>query len=112
MTPDPDHVEPGAGQTGGDRRLEELAGGARVAADDGDRTGAAGPGRSDAAVPALDEHMGSGDREAEGQLGGQVGVGQTANPVGAEEPGAADAAARLGRCGTTAWSTGEPCGPS
>ena len=36
---EPDHVHAGAGQAGDDRRLQELPGGARVAADDGERPG-------------------------------------------------------------------------
>jgi hypothetical protein len=71
-------VHPGAGQPGDHGRGQELAGGARVAADDGARPVAL-------ERAALAEDVSRGDRDAHRQLGRQVAVRETADAVGAEE---------------------------
>jgi hypothetical protein len=93
----PVHVDAGGGEAGHHSRLEELAGSPGVTSHDrggplvGERAG-------------LAEHVGSRDRQVERELGGQVAVGEASHPIGAED------AAHGG--GISAWSTGEPYGPS
>ena len=102
---DVDHVDTGAGQAGDDGRAEELPGRPGVAADDGHRP-----------VPLegtdLGQHVGGRDGQVERQLGGQVAVGQPAHTVGAEDAAHQEPELPLRRRRVSAWSTGEPCGPS
>ena len=80
-----EHVDPGAGQTGHHRGLEELSGDPGVATDHGH-----GPVPLELAGVAQD--VGGGDGEVQGQLRGQVTVGQAPDPVRAEEAGSHQAA--------------------
>jgi hypothetical protein len=90
-------VDTGGGQPGDDGRLEELAGDAGVAADDGERS-----------VPderaALGKDVRSGDRQVQGQLRRERLVGEAPDPVGTEKT---SHARRI-----NAWRTAEPYGPS
>jgi hypothetical protein len=74
------HVHPGRGEPRRHRRLEELARGARVTADDRLRPV---PGE----LAALAQHMRRGDREVEREFGGDLAVRQPAHPVGSEKSG-------------------------
>ena len=99
--PGGEHVTAGAEDAGDQGALQQDARGPRVAADDHGRT--ARPGGA-----LGSEHPDRGPAEGKGELGGQVGVGQTTNPVGPEQRSHRRSSG--GR--VSAWSTGEPCGPS
>ena len=74
---DAQHVRAGAGEAGHDRRLQHLAAGPRVPADDSQRRVRAVP---------FGEHMGRRLRDGHRQFGREIGVGQAADAVGAEKP--------------------------
>ncbi len=71
------HVHAGAGQTGDDGGLQELAGGARVTADHG---------LGSRSVPAAGQHPRRRDGQFQGEGGGQVLTGDTAYTICSEQP--------------------------
>jgi hypothetical protein len=73
-----EYVDPGGGEAGDDRRLEELAGDSGVAAHNGD-----GPVSGE--DTGLAEDVRCSDREVDRELGGQLTVREPADTVGAEE---------------------------
>ena len=115
--PEAEHVHPGAGQPGHHGRLQELAGGAGIAADHGHRP----PG------PGCGEDLGGRHREVQGQLGRELTACYATYTVRTEEsahgsrsPSAkvqpnekpASACRAGGLRVISAWSTEAPCGPS
>ena len=123
--PEPEHVDPGAGQPGHHGRLEELARGARIPAHHGHRA----PGRARAAPPCT-ENGGRGHAEIHGQARGQFMTSDPPDTVRTEKTATlprfshfAPLAALLvvrwrvastgsARAALTAWSTAVPSGPS
>ena len=93
------NVDPCGRKARNDSSFQELAAGAGVAADEGNRA----PGIPERTGFA--QHMGGRHGNFQGNLGGELEVRRAANPVGAEK-------SSHGPTGISACCTGEPCGPS
>jgi hypothetical protein len=78
--PEAEHVDPGRGQPGHDRVLEDLSRDPRVATDHGQGSLA-----RPVEVAAVDDDARRGDRQVEGELGRDLAVGEATDPVGAED---------------------------
>jgi len=84
---EPEHIDPGPGQPGDHRGLEELAGRPRVAADHRERAAAFGTRRAEG--PHAVHRASRGHGQVHGQPGGQITTGNSADAVRTEQPGQA-----------------------